>query len=211
VSAGAAARGRCSPLTAVGVLVAMGGPPLLATLGRHRSPGIAAATYAALVIAVVAIAHHEGLPAARLGLRRPDRATLPTAAALAIVYIYAITPLMTWALARLGGAGFEPGLRELRALPAAWLTALIVVGVAVEELFYRGYAFERLVACTRSTLAGGLISSVAFGLAHAPLWGLEVGVVLILPAVTATAVYAWRRDLLALVLAHVVTDLLGVR
>jgi uncharacterized protein len=205
-----------TPFILLGLALALFGPPLLALGARagmlgEPSSGVGLVAYAVLVAVVLCIARlGERVPLASLGLRLPCASTPVTAIALAAVYIFVVAPLMSWSLGLMGSAGFEQGLRTMHAMPK-WLQVVsVVVGVAFEELLYRGYAFERLGQLTGSRLLGGALCALVFALAHAPLWGIDVGIILVLPAVVATLAYHYRRDLVANVLAHVATDLLGI-
>lgn len=91
-----------------------------------------------------------------------------------------------------------------------WLVLLVVLRAGVvEELFYRGYAIERLQRLGLNRWAAALIPLIIFGFAHgANGWGniaiaLALGVVL-------TASYLWRGDLLANMIGHFLVDLIGV-
>ena len=55
-----------------------------------------------------------------------------------------------------------------------------------------------------------IISLLAFGLVHLPLWGVGVSLTTIASGGILTALYLWRRDVLFLMLAHVATDLFGL-
>jgi membrane protease YdiL (CAAX protease family) len=61
-----------------------------------------------------------------------------------------------------------------------------------------------------SRTAGAAVASLVFAFAHAPLWGLGAATLLVLPAAVGAAFYGWRRDLAALILAHIATDFMGI-
>ena len=48
----------------------------------------------------------------------------------------------------------------------------VLVGPTAEEILYRGYAMDRIEALTGRIWLAGAISTIVFGLAHAPFWGL---------------------------------------
>lgn len=90
-----------------------------------------------------------------------------------------------------------------------WLLLLSVLTAGVtEEFLYRGYALERLLERTGSKWVSSLISLAFFALAHAGGWNLAhiVGVVIPLGAAL-TSLYWWRRNLVFVMIAHVVIDL----
>ena len=77
-------------------------------------------------------------------------------------------------------------------------------------MLYRGYAIERLVDLTGSYLVASAVSVIAFGLAHVPMWGLAAAATTIASGGILTGIYIWRRDLVALILAHIATDVCGL-
>jgi len=90
-----------------------------------------------------------------------------------------------------------------------WLVILIVVRAgAAEELFYRGYAIERLQWFGLNRYVAGAIPLVIFGLAHITNGWANVLLALALGAVL-TGFYLWRRDLVANMIGHFMIDLLA--
>ena len=87
--------------------------------------------------------------------------------------------------------------------------AAVTAGFA-EETFYRGYAIERLSSLTGNYWWGGLISLVIFTLAHLPSWGWGPIPIFLISSTLGTLFYIWRRDLLACIIAHAVTDSVGL-
>jgi membrane protease YdiL (CAAX protease family) len=102
-------------------------------------------------------------------------------------------------------------VRELAVLPVWFRVAAALMGGAIEETLYRGYAVGRLEALTgRRRLAVAIVVAV-FTLSHVPLWGIVFSLVAVLPfSALMTAAYAWRRDLLANSAAHSATLLAGL-
>jgi membrane protease YdiL (CAAX protease family) len=193
----------------------MFGPPAIAWGFRWAPIGILtnlrAQVYLVLVAsAVVGIVRFgERRPIESMLGIRPDAKTLSWAALLTAIYVFVAAPIMGWATHVFGISGFDVTLHRLAALPA-WYRALVVVVTApLEDLLYRGYAQERLSSVVGRT-GGAVVITLLFAFAHAPLWGLGVAALLVLPSGVGAAFYAWRRDLTALVLAHVATDLIGI-
>ena len=91
-----------------------------------------------------------------------------------------------------------------------WLVVLIVLRAGVvEELFYRGYAIERLQLLGLNRYWAGVIPLLIFGFAHGTNGWANVVLALALGAVL-TAVYLWRRDLVANMIGHFMIDLISV-
>ena len=162
-----------------------------------------------LAVGTLAIARRERLGWDALGLRRPDVITLVGGVALALVYMYVATPVVT-AILHAAGSGFGDGLAQVARLPLWNRVLAVLIGGVVEELLFRGYAIARLSAWTRRPWLAGILATVAFALAHVPLWGPAASLALIIPGAVGTAAYLWRRDLPMLMIAHVVTDGAGL-
>jgi membrane protease YdiL (CAAX protease family) len=90
-----------------------------------------------------------------------------------------------------------------------WLVTLIVLRAGVlEELFYRGYAIERLEALGLNRFWAGTIPLLIFGIAHWTGGWANIVIALVLGAVL-TLFYLWRRDLVANMIGHFVVDFIG--
>src|SRR5216117_419850 len=98
------------------------------------------------------------------------------------------------ALAYVTGYGHGPGSAAFEKLPLWLITAIVLRAGVVEELFYRGYAIERLqaVGLKRAWAAG--IPLVIFALGH---WtgGAANILIALAAAIILTGFYLWRRDL----------------
>src|SRR5437667_3594362 len=104
-------------------------------------------------------------------------------------------------LAYLTGYGHGPGSAAFEKLPL-WLITLIVFRAGVvEELFYRGYAIERLQMLGVGRFWSVTIPLVIFSLGH---WSGGAANILIAFAAGAimTVFYLWRRDLVANMVGH---------
>jgi len=108
-------------------------------------------------------------------------------------------------LAYLTGYGNGPGSAAFEALPL-WLIPLIVFRAGVvEELFYRGYAIERLRMVGLGRFWSATIPLIIFSLGH---WSGGAANILIALAAGAilTGFYLWRRDLVANMIGHGLVD-----
>lgn len=104
---------------------------------------------------------------------------------------------------RITGYGQGPGSAALEKLPL-WLITLIVFRAGiVEELFYRGYARERL-----RLIGLGRIWSIAIPLVSFGHWPGGVPNILIAFAagLILTGFYLWHRDLTANMIGHGLVD-----
>ena len=90
-----------------------------------------------------------------------------------------------------------------------WLITLIVIRAGVvEELFYRGYAIERLQALGLGRFASAAIPLVIFSVAHWTGGWANIVIALALGAILA-GFYLWRRDLVANMIGHGLVDFVG--
>jgi len=108
-------------------------------------------------------------------------------------------------LAALTGYGHGPGSAAFEKLPL-WLITLIVLRAGVvEELFYRGYAIERLQAVGLKPAWAAGIPLVIFALGHWTGGAANILIALVLGAIL-SAFYLWRRDLVANMIGHGTVD-----
>jgi uncharacterized protein len=166
--------------------------------------------WGATVVMFAFVAFVERRPLSSIGLVRPTWRTLlfgiaggaVTLASLAFIYDV-VYPLLH--------APYDAGATSVFGALPPWMNAAIVVRAAVfEEMFYRGFAIERLSEMLRSRKAAALISWAAFSLAHLPSWGWLHLIVAGTGGAVLTALYLWRRDLPCCMLAHAITDGVGV-
>jgi len=192
--------------------MALAGPPvfvvvtdrLFGTIPGLMTQVLLQLVYVALAgLLLLAIVGVEQLPLTSIGWRRPDAATLVSAAAVVAVSLY-LLPIVTAPLVRLAGSeGLDAGIARLSAMPPWFLVVVGATGGAVEELCYRGYAIERLAAITGRRWLAGVLAVLAFALAHIPAWGVPFALAADLPfGILMTIFYLWRRDLPANMLAH---------
>ena len=118
-------------------------------------------------------------------------AVLCGAAAAAIIYVTKYT----------GG----PHAHEMEELPL-WLVVLIVARAGfVEELFFRGFAIERLSSMGWPRYAAALMPLTVFSLLHYTGGWENIVIAFVLGGILALF-YLWRRDLVANILAHFLVD-----
>jgi membrane protease YdiL (CAAX protease family) len=205
--------------TLAGLALALGGPALLAS-PAHRLLGDEDAVQTRVVdqlcllvitggvIAIVLL--WEARPLASIGWRGFGFASFAWGVGLTIFFVWALLPAEIRVLARLRIGGFEKGFATLSHLPTWFLIfAGIVAGVAEETLF-RGYAFERIAELTDSYAIAGFVTVVLFALVHLRLWGWGPVVAFIASGGMLTLFFVWQQDLLANIVAHAATDVVGL-
>ena len=152
----------------------------------------------------------DGYALRALGFGRVSAASVAIGLGLAAGFIGLFGPLAAWCLAQLGVAGFEAGLARTASLPLWLLVVSILIVAPAEELLYRAYAIEVLGRLIGNRWLAGLIALTAFMLAHVPMWGWGPSLTTVVSGGVATLVYLVRPDIVALILAHVLTDLVGL-
>jgi uncharacterized protein len=121
------------------------------------------------------------------------------------VVIAVVSAAIVGGLAYLTGYGHGPGSAAFEKLPL-WLITLIVFRAGVvEELFYRGYAIERLRMIGLGSFWSVAIPLIIFSLGH---WSGGAANILIAFAagIILTGFYLWRRDLVANMIGHGLVD-----
>lgn len=203
--------------TLVGLGVALAGPmlvgefvlyPLISTVG-----GVAALPLwigphwlsLGVLLGVVVFWERESLTSIGLiwtGWREVGWGVFGFAAGL-VVFV-ATTPL----LAALGLQNPSSG-QALLSEPLPTVVAVAITAGIVEEILFRGYPIERLVALTGNIWFAAAVPLVVFTLIHVPLWGVGTTIQIGLWSVVVTVLYVWRRSLVAPVVMHLLNDIVG--
>ena len=68
----------------------------------------------------------------------------------------------------------------------------------------------RLAAVTGSRTLAAALSIAAFAVVHMPAWGPGILLPVIIGSAILTGVFLWRRDLVIVTIAHVLTDSYGL-
>ena len=116
-----------------------------------------------------------------------------------------VSAVVVGALAYLTSYGHGPGSAAFEKLPLWLITAIVFRAGVVEELFYRGYAIERLRMIGLGRVWSVAIPLVIFSLGH---WSGGAANILIAFAagLILTGFYLWRRDLVANMIGHGLID-----
>jgi CAAX protease family protein len=119
--------------------------------------------------------------------------------------IASVSAVVVGALAYFTGYGHGPGSAAFEKLPLWLITAIVLRAGVVEELFYRGYAIERLQMIGLGRFWSVAIPLIIFSLGH---WSGGAANILIAFAagLILTGFYLWRRDLVANMIGHGLVD-----
>lgn len=142
----------------------------------------------------------------RLPLRSIGIGTSPVWKSLAWGVVIAVACIVPAAgIAMLSGYGHGAASQAFAKLPL-WVVFIVVVRAGVvEELFYRGYAIERLQALGLGRIASCAIPLAIFGVAHWTGGAANILIALVLGGIL-TAFYQWRRDLVSNMFGHFLVD-----
>jgi uncharacterized protein len=201
-----------SRVTAVGLTIALFSLIILRQIFHSVSPhaGVAltlireACMFAAAGGLVWLIRRGEKLPLRSVGI-----GVSPLWKSLAWGVVIAFSCLVPAAvIAKFTGYGHGPAAHTFSGLPA-WVICIVVIRAGVvEELFYRGYAIERLQSLGWGRIASWLVPLVLFAAAH---WAGGMANMLIAFTLGAilTAFFQWRRDLVSNMFGHFLVDFLA--
>ena len=116
-----------------------------------------------------------------------------------------VSAVVVGALAYVTGYGHGPSSAAFEKLPLWLITAIVFRAGVVEELFYRGYAIERLQMIGLGRFWSVAIPLVIFSFGH---WSGGAANILIAFAagLILTGFYLWRRDLVANMIGHGLVD-----
>jgi membrane protease YdiL (CAAX protease family) len=150
------------------------------------------------------VRRRELLPLASVGLHLDQLGRSLLRGMLLAAVILAVTVGLYLLLQACGIALGDPGKGAYQ--PSLWVLVLITLRAgAVEELFYRGYAVERLQSLTGNKWLAAMVPLAVFAAAHyrQGLGGMVAAFVL---GAIFTFYYLMRRDLVANITAHFLAD-----
>lgn len=108
-------------------------------------------------------------------------------------------------LAHLTQYGNGPASKAFEKLPLWLITMIVLRAGVVEELFYRGYAIDRLERVGLPRAAAVSLPLIIFSLGHWTGGAANILIALVIGGIL-TAFYLWRRDLPSNMLAHFLVD-----
>ena len=103
---------------------------------------------------------------------------------------------------------YGQGTSYLDKLPVSIVTLVVLRAGIVEELFYRGYAIERLQAVGLGRSAAIVLPLIIFSVAHWTGGWANVLIAFVTGAIL-TAFYFWRKDLVANMIGHFLVDFIA--
>ncbi|MFL6208457.1 MAG: CPBP family intramembrane glutamic endopeptidase [Pyrinomonadaceae bacterium] len=199
----------------VGLSVAWGGTALLVSpvaraLGDPTSVVLSLLGEAALwllcatVVGIVLL--WERQPLASLWLRPFRWQSLAWAGVLVFGSVVLLFPITELVRKTASLPGYAAGMETALAYPVWFRVLAVITAGVVEEVLFRGYVVTRLAQLTGSLLLAVCLSSLVFAALHLPVWGAGPSLAFFIGGLATTAFFVWRRDLAAMIIAHVVID-----
>lgn len=93
--------------------------------------------------------------------------------------------------------------------PIVFLILIALRAGVVEEVLYRGYAYERIHDLTKSKWLAGLIPVIIFTIAHLA-WGVGHLIFVFIAAAIFMYLYVSKRNLGLIIIVHFVTDIIAL-
>ena len=196
--------------TWIGLAIALFGLPAIVALYNWQVSAPSNATIALREILILGltglllwiVVKRERLPLTSIGLGfdRPGRSVLRGLALLVVLFV-----VLLGILAGYSALGIKYG-EGAKIAPSLWVALLTVVRAGIsEEVFYRGFALERLESLSGSKRAATAIVILFFAAFHYRQGLAGIFIALVIGAIL-TLFYLWKRDLLAAIVAHFMVD-----
>jgi membrane protease YdiL (CAAX protease family) len=174
------------------------------------------AGFSVSALLVLAWARVSETPLRSLGFKAPSRWTVTIAGGIGLGIVLKIVSkaiVMPLLGAPATNATYHYLVGNAGALP--WIIAAVLINAGFgEEVFFRGYLFERLGALLgpgNAVLAGSVVLSTAlFAMAHYHDQGLPGVEQAVLTGLVFGGIYAWRKQIWFLMIAHVAYDLTAI-
>jgi membrane protease YdiL (CAAX protease family) len=206
-------RSKISPFTWVGLFISLFG--FIALRLTFRAFGVSNsitadvwrefAVWIMAAVLIVLVRFGERLPLKSIGLgTAPWRQSLRFGCILT-----GLCGVTAWIVILFTGYGHGPGSAEFNKEPIWFETLAVIRSGIVEELFFRGYAIERLESIGSGRVLSAAIPLAIFAAAH---WtgGIPNIIIALVVGAVLTLFYMWRRDLVANMIGHGLSDFLGL-
>lgn len=177
------------------------------------STGLALTREAVLILGSVGLLHwlarNGALSAADMGWKRPTFSTVGWGIVCLLVSL-GVSGAIVFAMKQMGIAQNSTMLSALADRPI-WMIALIALTAAIsEEIVYRGIVLNQIASATGKVWIGALVSLMVFALGHLSGWGWSQVLFAAAPGLALTLFFVWKRDLGVCIIAHFLTDFLGL-
>jgi len=169
----------------------------------------AAVEICATVALLYVLVRWGGEPGEMLGVRRVRAATFGWG--LVCFLASAILSVVTvFAFAHFGIQQDRATLAVLASHPIPIILLIAAMAAIAEEIIFRAVLISQLQAATGMPWLAGLVSLAIFAGAHASGWGPWQVIFAAVPGLVLTLFFLWKRDLWVCIIAHFLTDALGL-
>jgi CAAX protease family protein len=206
-------RAKVSPFTWVGLFISLFG--FIALRLAFRSLGASnsitagvwkeSAVWLMAVLLILLIRNGERLPLSSIRLgTAPWRQSLRHGAILT-----GLCGVTAYIVILFTGYGQGAGSAAFNQEPIWFGTITVIRAGIVEELFFRGYAIERLESIGCGRVLSAAIPLAIFAATH---WtgGIPSVIIALILGTLVTVFYLWRRDLVANMIGHTLSNFLGL-
>jgi CAAX protease family protein len=206
-------RSKVSPFTWLGLFISLFG--FIALRLAFRAFGVSnsitadvwreLAAWAMAALLILLIRRGEGLPLSSIRLgTAPWLQSLRHGAILT-----GLCGVTAYIVIHFTGYGHGPGSAEFNKIPIWFETLVVIRAGIVEELFFRGYAIERLESIGCGRVLSAAIPLAIFAGTH---WtgGIPNVIIALVLGTVVTLYYLWRRDLVANMIGHGLSNFLGL-
>jgi membrane protease YdiL (CAAX protease family) len=152
----------------------------------------------------------ERRPLSSIGLRTPDWKSVALGIAGALVIVVGVGALMGFLLPLFHLKQNAEAVQKLTSIPYSMRFLLVLRAGVAEELFFRGYGIERLRELTGSRSIAAVVTLALFTIGHLSFWGWTQVLIAGAAGLVLTLLYLWRRDLVCNMIAHFLTDAVGL-
>ncbi|HTW35974.1 MAG TPA: CPBP family intramembrane glutamic endopeptidase [Rhizomicrobium sp.] len=201
-------------LIVIGLLIALGLPfSHLSSWGKAHSGlgplwGGEVFWLALFLLIVVYVLVVERKSLSSIGFRSVTPMAIPIA--IAAAFVIAAGDVVISSVEAVFHLAVKTQINALFLTPLWFRFYLAARAAIVEETAFRGYGFERLTDLTGSKWLAALVTFALFTAAHYPGGGLALALVAAWGGLVLTLLYLWRRNIWTTIIAHWLTDLVGL-
>lgn len=195
----------------LGLLLALGLPFChLGELGRRFSglgsqAGGEVLWWVLFALIVWYVLRIERLPLSSIGIRSPGAMDIVLGVVAFLVMFLGVGMIYQFLLPALH-ISVDQQLKSVVQTSMAFRLLTVTRAAVVEETAFRGYGFERLAELTGSKVLAAVATWILFTLAHLSGGGVGQVIIAAFGGLILTALYFWRGNLWANIIAHWLTD-----
>ncbi len=191
----------------IGLLVFLGFPFLLGLLSFDMAL-FEVGMWVLLIFIILWIYFVEKQTITSIGWKKLTVKTILSGIGLGLVF-FILFGVITTAIQAVGLEFNQEVAQLFVSQPIPVLLLIALRAAVVEEVLYRGYAFERIYDLTKSKWLAALVPVIIFTLAHIA-WGVGHLVFVFIVGGLFMLVYILKRNLALLMIAHFTTDVLAL-